>query len=173
MSVCVLHSGRRHYEAVALGEGDGFILSASRCVDRRTRPSAKRQGTKVIWHVRVVVVVPIRHYDGALIGAEKDCLRWFVEGQRGALQPNRAVTQGAIVWRLYSARIIGAVLSWFRRGGGACFSGTAGEERTSMTRDQALVFCRLRDTKKIGRRQPGDGLSRSIGTDTSSTLEHL
>ena len=28
-SVCVLRSGRRHYEAVTLGEGGGFILSAS------------------------------------------------------------------------------------------------------------------------------------------------
>src|SRR6516162_4174420 len=56
---------------VSSGRGDLF----SRV--RRTCLSVGRQRKKVVQHLRGVVVSSVCHYDCALIGARKDCLRWF------------------------------------------------------------------------------------------------
>ena len=56
---------------VSSGRGDLF----SRV--RRTCLSVGRQRKKVVQHLRGLVVSSICHYDCALIGARKDCLRWF------------------------------------------------------------------------------------------------
>ena len=115
-SVCVLRFRRRQIMPSLWGRGGGIILLASWGGVRRTCLSAGRQDTKVVRHQRDMVVDSVCHYDGALIGAQKDCLRWDVEGQRGALQPNRAVTQPNCVAALLCPHP-GAVLSWFQPSG--------------------------------------------------------
>ena len=102
------------YTMFILPEARSWILIITRSTD--TSGKYDQSPGDAPQHLRGVIVASVCHYDRALIGA-KDCLRWDVEGQRRALQPNKAVTHRGIVWRLYSAPIISAVLSSFQRSG--------------------------------------------------------
>src|SRR5215469_1544631 len=85
---------------------------------RRTCLSAGRQRTKVVQHLRGVVVASVGHYDCVLLEHER--IACAVSGQRRLSSQVEPSNSGNCVAALFCPHL-SAVLSWFPRCGVTCF----------------------------------------------------